>query len=593
MGAQGLLRIEPVGGLGEMGHHHLVVDLGPDSFLVDCGILFPPDSDPGIDRILPSFAPALRRAKEGRLRGLLLTHGHLDHLGAVPDLLAALPGLPVYATSWALTLLRRRIARDGPKDSAPLQAHLVTPGVPEFVGETELTWLRVTHSLPEACSLALRGVAGTIVHSGDFRMQRDPLLGPPTDVEGLRAIGDGGVDLALIDSTSSAKEGRTLPEREVVQNLQALIRGVEGAAVVTSFSSHVERMLGCLHVARATGRRLAIYGRSAEETARLAIERGLLTTQAGELLHLDEIAHQPKDKLLLLVTGTQGEWRAPLARIARGEDSRVSLGPGDCVVWSARVIPGGERAVGGLINKFVEAGVQVVPPWGEAGRGMHTSGHGHQDEVAEWLDCVRPRFALPVHGEPWHLVQHAGVLAGRLGPERILSLRSGHSLQLDPRTGETHIELAQHAQQWVAEGGARFSPRDPALATRRKAGRHGTATVVVPWRDGRVVGTPVVHSVGLVARAEAAGLEHRVGLELHRRMTEWGPLLDEAAAIEKTRLTLRSVVRSEVGTKPPCFARLLYLESMVSYDKVVATQTDGPPDGAHRDSPPQGEDPPK
>lgn len=593
MEGKGLLRIEPVGGLGEMGHHHLVVDLGPDSFLVDCGILFPPDSDPGIDRILPSFAPALQRARQGRLRGLLLTHGHLDHLGAVPDLLAALPGLPVYATSWALTLLRRRMRRDGPKDSAPLQAHLVTPGVPEIVGETELTWVRVTHSLPEACSLALRGAAGTIVHSGDFRMQRDPLLGPPTDVAGLRAIGDRGVDLALIDSTSSAKEGRTLPEREVVQNLQAAIEQVEGVAVVTSFSSHVERMLGCLLVARATGRRLAIYGRSAEETARLAIERGLLTTEAGELLHLDEIAHQPKDKLLLLVTGTQGEWRAPLARIARGEDSRVSLGPGDCVIWSARVIPGGERTVGGLINKFVEAGVQVIPPWGEAGRGMHTSGHGHRDEVAEWLDCVRPRFVLPVHGEPWHLVQHSGVLAKRVGPERLLSLRSGHSLRLDPDTGETDVEVAQHPQQWIAEGGARFSPRDPALGTRRKAGRHGTATAVVPWRDGRIAGTPVVHSVGLVASAEAGGLERKLGLDLHRRLSKWESLSDEAAAIEKARLTLRGSVRREVGTKPPCFARLLHLDSMVSYDKLDVTQSDGTRDGAHRDSPPEGEDAPQ
>ena len=589
MAESGLLRIEPVGGLGEMGHHHLVVDLGPDSFLVDCGILFAPPSDPGIDRILPSFEPALQRARQGRLRGLLLTHGHLDHLGAVPDLLAALPGLPVYATAWAMSLLRRRIERDGPKDSAPLEARRVTPGEPVVVGDTELTWVRVTHSLPEACSLALRNDAGCIVHSGDFRMQADPLLGPPPDREGLARLGERGVDLALVDSTSSAKPGRTLPEREVCANLTAAIADVPGAVLVTTFSSHVERMLACLLAARATGRRLAIYGRSAEETARAAIERGMLPVRSGELLTLDEIADHPPNELLALVTGSQGEWRAPLARIARGEDSRIRLGPDDCVIWSARVIPGGERTVGRLINQFVEAGVRVIAPFGEAGRGLHTSGHGQRDEVAEWLDLVRPRHVLPVHGEPWHLVRHASVLAERFPPERLLSLRSGHRLELEPATGAVETSAAPHSQTWIAQGGAAFSPTDPALATRRKSGRLGAATVVVPWRDGKVAGTPAVHALGLVSVDEAPALERKLGLRMHARLERWDPEPDAAAATEKARLTLRSLVRATIGTKPPCFARLLDLDSMVSYAKLDVTQADGPDDGADRDRPAQAD----
>ena len=588
------LCIEPVGGLGQMGHHHMVVDNGPDSFLVDCGILFPPPSDPGIDRILPSFEPARRRAREGRLRGLLLTHGHLDHLGAVPDLLAALPGLPVYATPWTLALLRRRLERNGPKDSAPLEARVVYPGEPVTVGESTLTWLRVTHSLPEACSLAVRGPGGTVVHSGDFRIQPDPLLGPPTDLAGLQTLGDEGVDIALVDSTSAARDGRTLAERDVAQGLLEQVRGTDGAVVVTTFSSHVERMYACLLAARATGRRFAVYGRSAEETARLAIERGLLPAESGELVTFEELEHVPKANLLALVTGSQGEWRAPLARMARGEDSRLQLGPGDKVVWSARVIPGGERTVGGLVNRFVEAGVTVVPPWGPGSQGLHTSGHGHREEVAEWLDRVRPRYVLPIHGEPWHLVRHAGALADRLSPERLLTLRTGQRLHLNVASDEVEVEDAEHDAQWVAEGGEAFPPRDVSLSTRRKVGRLGAATVVVPWRGGRVAGRPVVQALGLVPIAETLDFEANLASSLLRKMELWDPVPGVTEATEKARLTLRSIVRKEIGTKPPCFARLLEIEVVVNYAEPDSKPAAGPDDGAHGDQTrTEGQEPPK
>jgi ribonuclease J len=353
----------------------------------------------------------------------------------------------------------------------------------------------------------------------------------------------------------------------------------------------VERMYACLLAARATGRRLAIYGRSAEETARAAIERGILPVAAGELLWLDDIADHPRSELLVLVTGAQGEWRAPLARIARGEDARVRLGPGDCVIWSARVIPGGEREVGRLVNQLVDAGVQVVAPFGEAGRGMHTSGHGQRDEVAEWLDLVRPRRVLPVHGEPWHLVSHAHVLAERFPPDRLLSLRSGDTLSLDTGTGSVAIEPGATEATWIAEGGRAFVEGDPALGTRRKVGRLGAATVVVPWKDGRVAGTPAIHAIGLVPLRDTPELERRLGRELHRRLDSWEPIADEARATEKVRLTLRSRLRSELGTKPPVLARLLPLDGMVSYAELDVTPPHGPDDGADRDHPAQADPP--
>lgn len=576
--------VEPVGGLGEMGHHHLVLDLGPDSFLVDCGMLFAPASDPGVDHIAPSPEPALARARDGRLRGLILTHGHLDHLGAVPELLSHLPGLPVYATPWTLALLRRRLDRGEPPQPAALEARVVQPGETVRIGDTDVSWLRVTHSLPEACSVVFRNDAGCVVHSGDFRIQEDPLLGPPSDAGGLRAAGEAGVDLALVDSTSSAGDGRTLPEREVAANLAAEAGDAEGAVVVTSFSSHVERMWACLLAARATGRRLAVYGRSAEETARLAIERGLLPATSGELLTLDELARTPKSKLLVFVTGSQGEWRAPLARIARGEDRRLSLGPGDRVIWSARVIPGGERTVGALLNSFVEAGVDVVPPWGPRAAGLHTSGHGRREEVAAWLSWVRPRHIVPVHGEPWHLVRHQEVLEE--GHRHVHALRSGQRLSLDPSTDQVEIEDAEAGKQiWIAEGGVRFPEGDGGLRTRRKMGTTGALTAVVPWSEGRLAGTPVVVVLGLVPLGDTPALERSLAEGLVSELSSWDPVQGDAT--ERVRLALRALVRRAVGTKPPGIVRLVAPASVVTYAKLDAA---GLPD-ADPDHPLLGNDP--
>ena len=538
------IAVQLVGGVGEMGHHHAVLDLGEDSFLLDCGVLAPGPEDPGVDRIVPSLEPALRRWREGRLRGLLLTHGHRDHVGAVADLLEVIPELPVFGTGLSLALAIR-----GGSPTADLRT--VRAGRSIQLGGTRVTWLGVTHSVPSACSVALENGCGRVVHSGDFRIQAEPLLGEPTDRAGLAALGAAGVDLALVDSTNAGQPGRTLPELQVAENLATRIRDVDGRVVVSTFSSHVERVVGCLRAAREVGRRLAVYGRSIERVTAEAAAQGVLCLKKGELLSVDEVMRLPPQQAMLVVTGSQGEFRAPLARIGRGEDPRLRLGPGDFVGWSARVIPGNERAVGTIVERLVQMGVEVHPPWSPDLR-IHTSGHGHAEEVDEWLSWVRPRFVLPVHGQHWHLAQNRRELARR--GHQVLRAVTGQRLELWPAHGQSRTSDAQAGEALYVVGGDRWPVSEPALRQRRRLGREGAATVVVPW-DGRRIGSPGVVTLGVFSAATRSRMEAELAREMEAELgnRSWG---DAEELREAARLTLRWAVKRRTGTRVVSEARI-------------------------------------
>ncbi len=535
-----MIRVEPVAGLGEMGAHHAVVDAGDDSFLIDCGVLFPAPWDVGIDHLAPDLEPAVRRFREGRLRGLLLTHGHRDHIGAVHHLLRRAPGLPVYATPFTIALLRRVLG----DDARSLDARVVSPGEPVALGAGTATWFAVTHSLPEACSLALETPWGTVAHSGDFRVQPTPFLGPPSDVGGLRALGDRGVDLALVDSTGAARPGRTSSERAVAENLAAAVASVDGLVLVTAFSSHVERVAACVAAARRCGRTPALYGRSVEATVSIARDLGLFGDHGDALRSVDHVAGLGR-KGLVIVTGTQGEWRAPLSRIARGEDPRIRLGRGDAVLWSARAIPGNDRAIGMVVNRLIDLGVTVVPPWSEAGRSLHTSGHGRRDEVAEWLSWVRPRAVLPIHGEAWHLEEHRRVLLGA-GDARVLSLRSGGAVEL--RDGAARVvSTAPSAGFSAGVGRELWAPDEPALRARRRIGRTGVVVATVRGRDVAVV------TVGVFPSAERGAVEAELAEAARAELSR--PDAGDEDPATRIRLTLRRAVKARTGERVECVVR--------------------------------------
>ncbi len=536
------ISVELVGGVGEMGHHHAILDLGDDSFAVDCGVLAPGPEDSGVDRIIPPLGPALRRWQAGRLRGLLITHGHRDHVGAVPDLLEAIPDLPVFGTAFSLAMALRG-------DASSVDRRTVQPGRPVELGGTRITWLRVTHSIPSASSLALENEAGRVVHSGDFRLQDQPLLGASTDLAGLRRVGDAGVDLALVDSTNAGQPGRTLPEQQVVENLATRIRDVEGLVVVATFSSHVERVVGCIEAAERVGRRVAVYGRSIERVMAEAAATGVVRLKKGALLGVDQVMALPPQEAMVVVTGSQGEFRSCLARIGRAEDPRIRLGPGDFVGWSARVIPGSERSVGTIVERLVQAGVEVQTPW-SPGPSIHTSGHGHADEVDAWLSCLRPRFVLPVHGQHWHLEENRRQLERR--GHQVLRAVTGERLDLWPDRVE--VEPCEPGEaQWVV-GGDRWTSDEPSLRQRRRIGWQGAATVSLPW-DGRRTGRPAVVTLGVFAHARRKAVERelaeQLGDELSARSWRDSSELQEAA-----RLALRWAIKRRTGTRVVVEARI-------------------------------------
>lgn len=552
------IAVELVGGTGEMGHHHAVLDLGCDSFLLDCGLLMPEPEDPGIDRVIPPLGAARSRWEQGRLRGLLLTHGHRDHTGAVGDLLALLPGLPVYGTAFTLAMVAGGIGKEVAGEAgelpgvAPAEMRTVRQGEPVRIGQATVTWLRVTHSIPSSSSIVVAGPLGTVVHSGDFRVQDRPLLGEPCDERGFREAGDLGVDLALLDSTGAGVPGSTTAEAEVSSAIAERIAGTRGRVVIVTFSTQVERLAGCLAAARATGRRVGVYGRSIGRVVAEAAACGLLPQGGAAILGIEEITQVPPEQALLVVPGSQGESRAPIARIARGEDPWVRLGPGDFVGWSARVIPGNERAVHRIVDRLVADGVDVHAPW-DAGPALHCSGHGQQDEIARWLSWVRPRAVLPVHGGHWHLQRNRDLL-GRLGIAQVLRARSGDRVVVDPSTKEAEVQPGRPGGPDLVVGNQRWAAEEPALRQRRSMARSGCATATVPW-DGRRAGTPIVATLGVFAQVGRSGAEaeiaREVGSALRRREWTNGPELQEEA-----RLALRRAVRRLSGTKVAAEVRL-------------------------------------
>jgi ribonuclease J len=538
-----VIAVELVQGVGRLGAHHHIVDLGADSFVVDAGGRFPAPWEPWVERWLPPTKPIEQRRSDGRLRAVVLTHGHLDHIGGLGSLASVLRGVPVLGTRWALTLLRRQLERAGFQE---LTLREVEAGQAVVVGETELTWLRVTHSLPEACSVVFRSSAGAVAHSGDFRVQPSPLLGPPCDVAGLRSQGDRGIDLALVDSTNAGRPGSTLAEARIEANLRGVFARLPGRVVVTTFSSHLERLRAIVSAAASVGRQVALSGGSLVRGFEDAVGVGVWPLKEAPVLPVEAVMDLPRRQVLVVATGCQGEPRASLARIARDEDSRVRVVDGDHVVWSARVIPGNERSVAGLVNRLVGRGVSVQGlDWGA---GLHGSGHGHAEEVAQWLSWVRPQHVVPVHGEEQHLLAHRERLASwGFAPDRVHQPRSGERLVLRERRGT--VEAAVAGVERVQVGRAVWAADEPALRQRKRLSEGGMVQVVLA--AGRAVG---VHTAGVFA-------EH----EREQREADLLGLLTDGAEgdREQLRLVALRAVRELTGCRPLVDVRSVSIPSVV------------------------------
>ncbi|MCX5512011.1 MBL fold metallo-hydrolase [Kaistia algarum] len=416
----------PIGGVGEIGMNLALYGMGPSKarqwIAVDFGVSFAGPDLPGVDLVLPDIR-YLEEQKE-RLLGIVITHAHEDHFGALLDLWPRLR-VPVYASAFTAGLLQAK--RASYPGSPPIPIQIVTAGDRINLGPFEVEFVAVAHSILEPMALAIRTSLGTVVHTGDWKLDPEPVLGWTTDAQRFAAIGDEGVLALVCDSTNAMREGRSPSESDVARELEALVGEATGRVAFTSFASNVARIRSIAMAAQAHDRQVVIVGRALRRAIEVATELGYME---GVPPFLDEEAYGylPRSKVVAIFTGSQGESRAALARIAEDEHKFIGLSPGDIVVFSARAIPGNEKAIGAIINALVDQGVQVIT---DRDRLVHVSGHPRRDELAEMYGWVRPEIAIPVHGEPMHLVAHAA-LAREMGVGQVLDVEDGALIRLAP-----------------------------------------------------------------------------------------------------------------------------------------------------------------
>ena len=543
--SSGDLAFLPLGGTGEIGMNLNLYRCDGRWLAVDCGIGFGNAQYPEAEVMVAD--PAFIAERRDKLVGLVITHAHEDHIGAVAWLWPLLR-CPVFATPFAAVVLRRKLGEVGLLDSVDLT--VVAPGGAFALPPFSLRYLRVTHSIPEAQSLAIETPYGIVLHTGDWKLDPAPLVGPPTDEAAFSALGDEGVLAMVCDSTNAMVEGHSGSEGDVRRALAALIRDLRGRVAVTCFASNVARVESVALAAQDAGRSVAVVGRSLRNLEAAARECGYLAGIAP-FASEDDANDIPDDNLLILVTGSQGEPRSALARIAADTHPRIELGEGDTVVFSSRVIPGNERAIGTVQDNLVRRGVRLMT---DADHMIHCSGHPARDELRRLYKLVRPRFSVPVHGEWRHLSAHAA-LAQDAGIKPIL-LEDGDILSLAPGIPEV-VDSAPVGR--LVLDGARLVPlQGSVMGARRRMLFNGVAVASLAVDEmGKLRGTPRVSAPGLL-EAEDPELA-RVAAELAELVADLpAPLRrDDAALIDAAKTALRRLLGKRLQKRPLVDVHLL------------------------------------
>jgi ribonuclease J len=513
------LRLIPLGGLGEIGLNMMLLEAGDDLLAVDCGLMFPDDDLPGIDYVIPDFSYLL--AKRDRLRGVILTHGHEDHIGALPYLLREL-SVPVYGPRIALALATERLREHGLAERARL--HPVEPRRAFDLGPFRVEPIRVTHSVVDGVGYGIETPVGILVHTGDFKFDPTPIDGERSDLARLAELGERGVLCLLSDSTNVERPGSTPSEREVGRALGERIRHAAGRVIVATFASHVHRVQQVLDVAHAAGRRVALVGRSMEQTVRIATELGYLHVPPGALMALEELAALPAYRQVILSTGSQGEPNSAIALMAAGEHRQVRVADGDLVILSARIIPGHERTMTRVVNQFLRLGAEVL--W-EPIAFVHVSGHASQDELRLALNLVRPAFFVPVHGEYRHLRAH-GQLAREVGipAEHVFVIEDGQGIEFTKTTGRVLQRFP--VGRVLVDGKGVGDVGAVVLRDRQLLAQDGMVVVVVAVDrgTGEVIAGPEIASRGWVYERESE------------------------TVLEEARTVLREALRDKAGEAP-------------------------------------------
>jgi ribonuclease J len=548
------LLFAPLGGIGEIGMNLSIYGVGDRRrrswLIVDCGVSFAAEEHlPGVDLILPDIRFLVEERRN--IVGLVLTHAHEDHMGALIDLWPLL-NVPLYATPFAAALFEaRRLSEPG----APrIPVNVVRLGGRLSLGPFTIDFINVAHSIPESNALAIRTSLGIVVHTGDWKIDATPLLGAPTDHAKLTALGDEGV-LALVgDSTNAVRDGRSPSEAEVAKTLAELIRTAPARVAVTTFASHVGRIRAVADAARAAEREVVLVGRAMERVVQVARETGYLDG-VQDFRQAESYGYLPPDKVLALCTGSQGEPRAALARIAQDEHPEVTLTRGDRVIFSARTIPGNEIAVSRVINGLVTQGVEVIT---DRDHLVHVSGHPRRAELLDMIGWVRPRILVPAHGEALHLAEHAKLARGA-GVPQVLVCRNGDLVQLAP--GPAAIVDKVPSGRLYKDGSLLIAAESRTVAARRRLSFAGIVSVaLVVSETGALMADPEIELIG-VPEIDAGG---RPMAEITRDAVE-----EALATLPKPRRrnpdevaeAIRRAVRSAIGErwnkKPICHVHVL------------------------------------
>lgn len=539
----------PLGGAGEIGMNLYLYGAGPERsrewIVVDLGIGFSGGELPGVDIVVPDTAHVESLGKA--VKAIVLTHGHEDHYGAVAELWRRLK-LPVHATPFTAELLKGKLYEAGLQDAVPLHVHGL--GSPFEIGRFELEFVTMTHSIPEPSGLLIRTGAGTVFHTGDWKFDETPILLPNTDMERLERIGAEGCDAMVCDSTNVFRDGESPSETVIARSLAEIVAGAQQRVAVTTFSSNVGRIVAIIDAARRAGREVVLVGRALHRIAAAAEATGYLEG-ASRLLDADEFAELPRNRCLAIVTGSQGEHRAALSRIAAGTHPHVKLESGDMVIFSSKNIPGNEKAIELVENRLAAKGVEII----NADRHLvHASGHPRRGEMKRMYEMVRPSLAVPMHGEFRHLAEHAR-LATEVGVPQALVVPNGSLARLAPLPGQIVGEVS--AGRLLRDGDLHIPESDPAVVERRSLAFAGAIfiSVVLDAGSGAVAADTEIHLLGVPEPTEhGPDLDEMVEQAVDKALDSLprARRSDPDHVADTVRRAVRAAMRDGWGKRPEC-----------------------------------------
>lgn len=542
------LRIIPLGGCGEIGLNCTVIEMGSDMIMIDSGLMFPEDTMPGIDLVIPDISYVKKNAS--RLKGLILTHGHEDHIGALPYILPQLgDDFPIYGGQMALELIKAKLNEFNidVKD----RMKLIKPGRVVKIGGFEIEFIRVSHSIVDGVGLAIKTPVGVVVHTGDFKLDQTPVDGEFMDLASFARWGSHGVLLLMSDSTNIENEGYTLSEKEVGRAFEEIMRKAKGRVFIASFASNILRIRQAMEVAQSLGRKVIVDGRSMTNNVQIARDLGYLPVRDDLLVDLKALKSLKPEEVCMITTGSQGEPMSALTRMAMDDHKKVKIVPGDTVILSSKFIPGNEKAIANVINHLYRRGADVFY---EKVSEIHVSGHASVEELKLMINLVNPKYFMPIHGEYRHLVKHAQLAVDtRVEPDNAIIVEDGDVLEFDNDSAPCISEHVECGRVFI-DGTGVGDVGDVVLRDRKRLANDGilVTIIVIDSKTGETVYGPDIFSRGFVFEDESQSLLKEAKEVAEKTLAELTPEVrsDIMEVKEEIRRALRRFCNKKLKRRP-------------------------------------------